>query len=45
MGIWKEIMTKVSHMNTTIDSMIRSLTMETTKKAMSGGEFVLRQDN
>ena len=36
-----EMMIIYSHTNTTIGNTIRSLTMETTKRAMSGGEFVL----
>ena len=35
-----EMMIIYSHTNTTIGNTIRSLTMETTKRAMSGGEFV-----
>jgi hypothetical protein len=36
-----EMMIIYSHTNTTIGNTIRSLTMEMTKRAMSGGEFVL----
>jgi hypothetical protein len=36
-----EMMIIYSHTYTTIGNTIRSLTMEMTKRAMSGGEFVL----